>query len=46
MSQGSEIAPLFLCSNDRILDEGLHEGLQLGVTLEKVRGYTFGVFEG
>ncbi len=44
--QGSVIAPLFLCSNVRILAEGLHEGLQLGVTLAKVRGYTFGVFGG
>lgn len=36
----------FLCSNDTFLEVGLHEGLQLGVTLCRIRGYTFRVFKG
>lgn len=38
-------SPIFMFERV-IFGEGLHEGLQLGVTLSKVRGYTFGVLGG
>lgn len=43
---GEPRGSLFLCPNGLFLREELHEGLQFGVTLGKVRGYTFGVIGG
>lgn len=43
---GSLAVPYFCVRMVDFLREELHEGLQLGVTLGKVRGYTFGVIGG